>query len=150
MLFIGINSTLELEVKGYQFPEQKIGSDANWLIVSVKVSYNNDYWEKDYPLLSTQRLVDFRNWIKSICDEECKRKNFAFSKSDISFSYLGKQENFYKFRIILKYGCLSQDFHFNTFVDNSSIFIESSLDLNDLLNFLSILQQFTVSFPIKC
>jgi hypothetical protein len=144
-----MNSALEMEIKGYQFPEEERGNNANWLIVALKVSYNGDYWEVDYPLLSTQRLIDFRNWIESISNGECKRRDFIFSKSDISFSYLGKVEQSYKLRILLKYGCLPQEFNFNSSVDNSSVFINSLLALDDLTSLISLLQQDIINFPVK-
>jgi hypothetical protein len=37
MLFVGMNSALEMEIKGYQFPEEERGNNANWLIVALKV-----------------------------------------------------------------------------------------------------------------
>jgi hypothetical protein len=66
MIFTSEESTLELQILGYQFPDIHEDWDANWLIISGSVTHPKGSWRFSNPCLTTFELEQLAEWLDGV------------------------------------------------------------------------------------
>ncbi len=81
------DTSLELSVVGYQFPETiDDGWDSNWLIVSGRVSHPRGSWTFMDPCLTTFELERLASWLDDVAAGRPAPKS-AFTEPNLMFRY---------------------------------------------------------------
>ena len=81
------DTTLELTVLGYQYPDVTGGGwDANWLIVRGSVKTAEHEWTFADPCLTTWELQHLVRWMESIGGADA-HPTVAFTEPCLAFSY---------------------------------------------------------------
>lgn len=101
------HNSFSFEITGYQFPQITEGYDANWLIIGFNVSTRQYQWQISNSCLLTWDVICLMNWLRKIAhDEPLPYEEFTGLEIDLSIQYRGKEDEQYKLRIKLRYGCI--------------------------------------------
>ena len=91
MYFRQEKNYFKLDIDGYEFPNADEYYDSNWLIVSVRCSYNDDQWEARDSCLLTFELKNIKAWLNAII-LGAHEEYLTFMESELAFKYKADSE----------------------------------------------------------
>ena len=78
-------NAFELLVLRYEFPDiTEDRWDANWLVVSGKVTTADNGWQFVHPCVTTFELADFADWLDTLATDG---EQYAFTEPNLAFTY---------------------------------------------------------------
>ncbi len=142
---------LKFNIVRYQFPELEVGLDANWCLLKIEVTQDNNRFQKIDPALETHDLTLIYDWFKCLSEDRLPRyAHLQFIEPCISFKFLARSNDTIRIAIILDFE-LKPNFdlvQFQTkFSDWSIIFELTDVDFQEIL---SGLEQIIKKYPIRC
>jgi hypothetical protein len=82
-----LGDNLAIWVEGYQYPVDQADNfwDLNWLSVTVRWQRGTTIWQASDPCLTTEELVDLRDWFEKLSDGDSLHSSLGFMEPCLSF-----------------------------------------------------------------
>lgn len=78
--------SFELEVAGYQFPEESLHKyDSNWLLIRVNVEHPRGRWSAQDPSLLTSEVAELADWLEALASGASEENDMTFTEPNLSF-----------------------------------------------------------------
>ncbi|AQG78312.1 hypothetical protein [Spirosoma montaniterrae] len=101
MLLTGPNGALALTILDYECSDSPYFMDRNWLIVSLKIRYQNRECVRTAPVLSTWEIELLLKWMRSLDAGHELSPKLSFIEPALSFSNISNKPNDYRLRVKL-------------------------------------------------
>ncbi|CAN5877238.1 hypothetical protein BH24DEI2_BH24DEI2_01590 [soil metagenome] len=85
----GDNTSLELTVAGYEFPNlENEPYDSDWLYITIRVTHPRGSWTSTDPSLLTDEVAPLADWLEAIADVRTVESETGFIEPNLSFVLL--------------------------------------------------------------
>lgn len=101
------NTSLNLSVSGYQFPNYPIETsgdvyDANWVLIGLKASENQETWSATDPALLSDELVGLQEWLQGLIAGKSRLHSPNFIENVLEFKRLKNAGHDFVFDVTLR------------------------------------------------
>lgn len=145
MLLKNKDSQFKLTISGYEFPNATNADDANWLNVKVDCKHYTDEWSVKGVFIRTIELVELREWLSSIRNQEQTISRKSFTEHELAFEYSTISS---ALSVYLDFDCHPKGNKYNLGYDSE---YQLSFQFNEVLGgkLVESLDKLLKSYPVK-
>ncbi len=144
MKLTGPEGSFELNILDYECSDSPYFMDRNWLIVSLKTSYQAHNYVRTASILSTWEMELLLKWMRSMEDGQELCSKLSFVDPALGFSHVSIGKGDYRFRIKLSSDALP-----NWKRDRVPFYLPVTPDKRELQGAIQDLERQLKRFPVR-
>lgn len=145
MKIVDNSATFELSILGYEYPYSPNKDDANWLMVGINITDQNELsWSAKDNCLRTFELIKLKDWLYSIQNDMSSNSTISFTENELAFRY----ESPGIFKVVLDFNFHPKGVNYN-YDDDTEYVICFIVNEKHLISLRKSVNDYIMRFPEK-
>jgi hypothetical protein len=148
MRLAGPDSSLDMQVLGYQFEARGDCYDDNWLSVSIHVKHPRGQWHSVDPSLQTTEVMEISDWLASLSNGQPVDHTLSFTEPNLLFRLVKNEAGEAAIRVYFELECRPA-WAPSDVVPGDDLWIELPIDPAGLAVAAASLRDDLAKFPVR-